>query len=221
MSRIPAVPAHETRWPVILTVLVTILLLKLLPARIMMVPSWLPWLGGAVVLTPIAGVGLSRGRAVWLRLERAVIRVFASAVLLLTLVNLGNLIYLMVNHSSQVSGLQLFTSSIGVWVNNVIIFTLFYWQIDRGGPEARQGGLGIRPDWLFPMEGAPPEVAPEGWHPTFVDYLFLGFTTSTAFSPTEALPMSHRAKLLMMAQSSISLATILTVAARAINILGS
>ena len=76
-----------------------------------------------------------------------------------------------------------------------------------------------KPDWLFPQTGAP-EDAPPDWRPTVVDYLFLGFSTATAFSPTDALPLTSRAKMLMMLESTISLATIVIVASRAINILG-
>jgi hypothetical protein len=107
-----------------------------------------------------------------------------------------------------------------VWVSNVLIFSLLYWRIDRGGPEARANNAGTRPDWLFPQPGAP-EDAPPDWRPTFVDYLFLGFSTATAFSPTDALPLTSRAKMLMMLESTMSLGTIVVVAARAINILGS
>jgi hypothetical protein len=93
--------------------------------------------------------------------------------------------------------LQLLSSSIAIWVANVLAFSILYWQIDRGGPEARANKAGKKPDWLFPQE-APVEDAPAAWWPTFVDYLFLGFTTSTAFSPTDTLPLTSRAKILMM-----------------------
>jgi hypothetical protein len=76
-----------------------------------------------------------------------------------------------------------------------------------------------KPDWIFPQESAP-EAARAGWRPTFVDYLFLGYCTATAFSPTNALPLTPRAKLLMMLESAVSLTTVVVVAARAINILG-
>jgi hypothetical protein len=78
-----------------------------------------------------------------------------------------------------------------------------------------------RPDWLFPQVGAPPESVPSDWSPVFVDYLFLSYSTATAFSATEVLPLTSRAKMLMMLESSISLMTIVLVASRAINILGS
>jgi hypothetical protein len=106
-----------------------------------------------------------------------------------------------------------------VWVTNVLTFSLLYWQIDRGGPEARANNAITRPDWMFPQTGAPGDAPPD-WRPKFVDYLVLGFSTATAFSPTDALPLTSRAKMLMMLESTISLVTIVVVASRAINILG-
>ena len=96
---------------------------------------------------------------------------------------------------------------------------MLYWQLDRGGPGARENREQVRPDWQFPQTGCP-DNAPADWRPAFVDYLFLGYSTATAFSPTDALPLSSRAKLLMMLESTISLVTIVVVASRAINILG-
>jgi hypothetical protein len=101
------------------------------------------------------------------------------------------------------------------------MFSLLYWQIDRGGPGSRDTNAGRRPDWLFPQESAPTGDLPPDWRPTFVDYLFLAFSTATAFSPTDILPLTHRAKVIMMIESSISLITLVVVAARAINVLGS
>jgi uncharacterized membrane protein len=98
---------------------------------------------------------------------------------------------------------------------------LLYWQIDRGGPEGRIDGAHDWPDWLFPQVGAPAGDVPGDWRPTFVDYLYLSYSTATAFSTTEVAPLTARAKLLMMLQSMISLTTIVLVASRAINILGS
>ena len=137
-----------------------------------------------------------------------------------TVVTLVYLIDDMVNQSTELDGLQLLTSSIAVWVVNVLIFSLLYWQIDLGGPEARVNNRKTSPDWLFPQGDLPEDIMPD-WRPTFVDYLFLAFTTATAFSPTDALPLTPRAKMLTMLESAISLATILVVASRAINILGS
>ena len=214
-------PHFEPRWPVALTIVAVILLLALLPGRIRLFPVWCFSVAGIVVLTPIIAVGLTAAKARWLRIERAITLLFVAVSGGATLANLGNLIQAMVSRSREVSGLQLLTSSIAVWVTNVLMFSLLYWQMDRGGPEARLNRSGTRPDWLFPQEGAPAEDVPPGWKASFIDYLFLGYSTATAFSTTDVMPLTSRAKLLMMLESGISLATIVIVAARAINVLGS
>ena len=110
------------------------------------------------------------------------------------------------------------TAGIKSWVTNVLAFSIVYWDVDRGGPEKRRSPE-RRPDWLFPQTGVPDEAAP-GWRPTYVDYLFLAFSTATAFSATDVAPITDRAKLLMMLESCISLATLTIVASRALNVLG-
>jgi hypothetical protein len=210
----------EPRWPVILAILAAILMVVLLPERVVLFPVWFPYVIGIALILPMAAVGLSAEKARWLRVERTIMLLFIVAMGVGTLANLASLIRAMVRRSGEVGGLQLLASSIVVWVSNVLIFSLLYWRIDRGGPEARANNAGTRPDWLFPQAGAP-EDAPPDWRPTFVDYLFLGFSTATAFSPTDALPLTSRAKMLMMLESTMSLGTIVVVASRAINILGS
>ena len=210
----------EPRWPVALAILAVILLVVLLPERVVLFPAWFPYVVGIALIVPIAAVGLSAEKARWLRVERTIMLFFVVVMGVGTLANLANLISTMVRRSGEIGGLQLLASSIAVWSTNVIMFSLLYWQIDRGGPEARANNASTKPDWLFPQAGAG-EDAPPDWRPTFVDYLFLGFSTATAFSPTDALPLTSRAKMLMMLESTISLATIVVVAARAINILGS
>jgi hypothetical protein len=210
----------EPRWPVVLAILAVIILLVELPGRIRLVPAWVGYVVGVLMLVPIAAVGLASVKTHWLRIERMVTLFFSVIIVAATVANLANLVGAMVSRSGEIGGLQLLSSSIGVWVTNVLAFSLLYWQIDRGGPDARANNKSPRPDWLFPQEGAPPEDLPPDWRPTFVDYLFLGFNTATAFSPTDALPLTPRAKMMMMLESSISLATIVVVASRAINILG-
>ena len=209
----------EARWPVILVILAVLFLLTMLPRPLAMLPVWISWVAGTVVIVPIAAVGLTAAKARWLRIERIVTLLFFIFVGVGIVFNLASLIREMVHRSAGIDGLQLLSSSIAVWVVNVLAFSMLYWQIDRGGPEARANKAGKKPDWLFPQEGTVENV-PAGWRPTFIDYLFLGFTTSTAFSPTDTLPLTSRAKILMMLQSTISLATIVVVASRAINILG-
>lgn len=210
----------EPRWPVVLAILAVLILLAALPGRIMLFPAWFPYVVGIAVLAPIAAVALAPEKARWLRVERTLTLLFSAAMVAATLVNLANLIGAMVRRSGEIGGLQLLTSSIGVWVTNVLAFSLLYWQLDRGGPDARVNDATKKPDWLFLQTGAGDDAPPD-WRPTFVDYLFLGFCTATAFSPTDALPLTPRAKVLMMLESSISLVTIVVVASRAINILGS
>ena len=209
----------EVRVPVILAILAVLFLLTMLPRPLAMLPVWISWVAGTVVIVPMAAVGLTAAKARWLRIERIVTLLFFVFVGMGIVVNLTSLIREMVHGSAGIDGLQLLSSSIAVWVVNVLAFSMLYWQIDRGGPEARANKAKKKPDWLFPQEGAVENV-PAGWRPTFIDYLFLGFTTSTAFSPTDTLPLTSRAKILMMLQSTISLATIVVVASRAINILG-
>jgi hypothetical protein len=211
----------EPRWPVAITALAVLFLLTVLPWRIRVFPLWVPYIGVVALLVPMAAVNLSTARTQWLRIERATTLVFCTLAEGVTVAALARLLGAMVRGSSEIGGNQLLTSSVAAWAMNVLTFSLLYWQIDRGGPEARGSRAVTQPDWMFPQESAPAEDVPPGWLPRFVDYLYLGFSTSTAFSTTETVPLTARAKLLMMLESMISLVTIVAVAARAINILGS
>jgi hypothetical protein len=105
-----------------------------------------------------------------------------------------------------------------LWVSNMIVFSLWYWVIDRGGPAERAVRSPVPPSFAFP-ENATPELAPSDWIPTYPDYLYLSFTNSTAFSPTDTLPLRIWAKLTLMTQAMMQLATAILVIARAINVL--
>ena len=105
-----------------------------------------------------------------------------------------------------------------IWVENVIVFSLWYWHFDRGGPAERAAGSPIPPSFAFP-ENATPELAPVGWRPAYPDYLYLAYTNATAFSPTDTLPVRRWAKLTMMVQSTLSLVIAILVVARAVNVL--
>jgi hypothetical protein len=134
----------------------------------------------------------------------------ANAVLVLAVV--GSLI-----EGTERSGAQLLLKALSVWATNVISFGLWYWGLDRGGPVRRLQRDAPPADFQFPqMEN--PQLVPPGWLPELVDYLYVSFTNSIAFSPTDAMPLSRRAKLLMLAESAISSLTLLLVAARAVNI---
>jgi len=180
---------------------------------------WLPPLLGIAMTVPMVALSLTSAKAAWLRTESIVTVLFLVIAGLGVVDELMFLLISMLRRPSEVSGLQLLASSIGVWASNVLIFSVAYWRIDRGGPEDRANHASTKPDWLFPADGAP-EDARVNWRPTFIDYLFLSYCTATAFSPAEAQPLTSRAKLLLMFESIISLVTIIAIASRAINILG-
>lgn len=118
---------------------------------------------------------------------------------------------------NETSGSQLLLKGIAVWTTNVIAFGLWFWEFDRGGPVSRLRPEPPLPDFLFPQLDDK-ELAPRGWRPELVDYLYVSYTNSIAFSPTDVMPLSRWAKLLMLAESSLSSITVLLVAARAVNI---
>ena len=212
----------EPRWPVGFAVVISALLLGTLPDRIRLFPPELAWILGLAGTFPIFIVAWKgAGEPIWLRVERAMILFLFAIAAVAMVVNLTNVVTAMIERPADVNGIQLLSSSVGVWVTNVIISALLYWQIDRGGPEARANHTCPKPDWLFPQETAPGEDVPRDWHPVFIDYLYLAYSTATAFSTTDAMPLTARAKLLMMLQSAFSLLTVMVVASRAINILGS
>jgi hypothetical protein len=162
----------------------------------------------------MVAVTLSTAKGEWLRVERATTLFFCTLAEGATVFALARLLAAMVRGSMEIGGNQLLTSSVAAWAMNVFTFSLLYWQIDRGGPAF----LG-KTEWLFPQEGIREKTA-SVWRPTFVDYLYLAYSTATAFSSTDVLPLTSRAKILMMLESTISLVTILAVASRAINLLG-
>jgi hypothetical protein len=118
-------------------------------------------------------------------------------------------------------GAQLLASAAVVLVTNVLTFSLVFWELDDGGPVARaMASSRTQPDFQFPQDENPQLARPE-WGPALVDYVYLSVTNSIAFSPTDAMPLTHRAKLFMGLEAGLSALTVLVVAARAVNILGS
>jgi hypothetical protein len=117
-----------------------------------------------------------------------------------------------------VGGKPLLVAAVEIWATNVIVFSLWYWELDGGGPPRRLAELSAPRDFAF-TQMLSPRLAEPGWRPHFVDYLYLSFTNAAAFSPTDTLPLTRWAKLLMLVQSSISIVTVVLVAARAVNML--
>lgn len=113
---------------------------------------------------------------------------------------------------------QLLASGGSIWLTNIAIFSLWFWDLDRGGPGARAEAKKEWPDFMF-QQMSDPQYAPSNWHPKFFDYLYMSFTNASAFSPTDVLPLTRWAKLLMLLQSTTSLVIVGLVVARAVNIL--
>ena len=138
---------------------------------------------------------------------------------LVNVVSLVLLIHYLLHHTARRGeGRPLILAGIVLWVTNVLLFGLWYWELDRGGPIDRALRPDAFPDFLFPQMTDAAKFAPPGWMPDLLDYLYLSFTNATAFSPTDTLPLTAWAKLTMMVQSFISLVTVALVVARAVNI---
>ena len=229
--RLKAIHNHALDfWYARSSVVVIIGLQLLIIIKLTLGPRWLaPVLEGALLVPLSFATAWTQGRARdavseqhWVTVARArkFIRGLAVAITaLITLMNFGSLLYLIKallgGHSGN-SGQSLLLDAINIWGTNVIAFALWYWNIDRGGP-ASQGLTTVdQDDFLFPQMNI---CSCSDWVPGFVDYLYLSFTNAAAFSPTDTMPLSERAKLLMMAESAISLLTLALVAARAVNIL--
>jgi hypothetical protein len=127
------------------------------------------------------------------------------------------LVHLLVN-GAQANAALLLRAAVHLWVVNVLLFALWYWQLDGGGPAARPTCEPHGRDFLFPQQ-AEPSLLAGGWHPMFLDYLYVSFTNAAAFSPTDTMPLSRWAKMLMLVQSAMSLSLGVMVVARAVNIL--
>lgn len=157
-----------------------------------------------------------------LRIRQAVRFVAIALTALITIMNCGallNLIATLVDGGGKTNGHMLLVDALNLWVTNVVAFALWYWTLDRGGPAARGVTKTQTNDFLFPQMTLSDSKSSASWSPGFIDYLFLAFTNATAFSPTDTLPLTARAKILMMAQSGISFLTVALVAARAVNVL--
>jgi uncharacterized membrane protein len=205
----------EPRWPASVALVVCVALYVLLPNRLVVGPHWLL---PVLVALPLGPLSARRHRhpdeSVWIR--HAVIFLIA----LVTLANVTSMVllvhHLLVSRVSQ--GRKLIYSAVAVWLTNVIVYGLWFWEVDRGGPHRRASGEKLLPDLQFPqMEN--PQLAPEHWRPHFTDYLYTSFANGTSFAPADAMPLSFRMKVLFTTESVVSLVTIAVVAARAVNIL--
>jgi len=207
----------EPRWQVTVAIAVALTLQALLPPHLTLGPRWLlPSLGGAFVIALFAtkpGPRINRTSRLLRALSLAVIGTISVAN--------GYSAYRLIDELARggvTDATRLLLTGGAIWLVNVIAFSLWYWEFDRGGPAARALAMRPYPDFQFPqMEN--PNLAPKDWEPFFVDYLYLSFTNALAFSPTDVMPLSRWAKLTMLAQSGVSVLLVLLVIARAVNIL--
>jgi uncharacterized membrane protein len=195
----------------------TVVLNFALPDRLGIIkPSWLvPATEALVLLVLIASSPHPR-----LRHSRLRRRMSIALIAIVTLSNCVALVLLVhyLLHGGRAGGRELIGSGILLWCSNVLLFSLWFWQLDRGGPVARATGQERLPDFMF-VQMTEPKFAPDDWRPGMVDYLYTSFTNATAFSPTDTMPLTAAAKWLMSLQALTALLTIGLVVARAVNIL--
>jgi hypothetical protein len=207
----------ESRWPASVAILVALVLQVTLPDQLAMTSRWLlpgielAVLVGLIVAFPARFDRESRMRRLGGLVLAGLLSVAngSSAVLLVT--------GLVEGRAGQSAG-PLFASGVAIWFTNIIGFAVWYWELDRGGPAARAMARHLLPDFLF-VQMQSPELAHPDWEPGFADYLYLSLTNATAFSPTDVLPLTVWAKLIMAVQSLVSLLTVALVVARAVNVL--
>lgn len=211
-------PRGETRWPAGIAVAAVAVAQLVLLAKYVPGPHWL--LPSVEVLLLVALLGSDPRR---LTRQSKDSRLLALAlVAVVALANAATLVLLLrtlISGGFQTPGPLLRVAG-GVWLVNTVAFALLYWELDRGGPLGR---VGARPapsyaDLQFPQDNDP-KIAPPDWRPSFLDYLYVSVTASTAFSPTDTMPLTRRAKLFMGVQSVVSLLTLALVAARAVNVM--
>jgi uncharacterized membrane protein len=204
---------REPRWPAFVAMLAAGCVYLALPEPLPVGPSWLLLAVIFVLLIPIV-VTYHRG----IHDLNKIFTFAANGVITVAMiVSLVSLIQGIPQHRE--SPKAMLRSACSLWITNVLVFALWYWKLDGGGPLQRERGRGHLNSWfLFPQMLS--QVGGESsWSPNFMDYLFLAFNTSTAFSPTDTAILSRPAKVAVMLQSLISLTIVALLAARAVNIL--
>ena len=196
--------------------LATIVLQLSLPQRLTAGPTWLV---PSVETVLLVGLSVATPRKLvheHTRRRRAALSITAllSAANVFSLVELSH--YLL--HHNVTHGRELIGAGVLIWLTNFMVFSLWYWELDRGGPGVRAAGHDGPPDFLFPQM-SDDRIEPLEWRPRFIDYLYVSLTNATAFSPTDTMPLTPMAKSVMGMQSLVSLVTIGLIVSRAVNIL--
>lgn len=209
---------YDPYWGGQVVIAAAILLDLFLTRKVALGPKWLlPALEGLALVGLTMASPHPRMRDSLLRRRLAL-----TLIAVVTATNTYSLILLVhyLLQGGKAGGHALIGSGIVLWVTNVLLFGVWYWQLDGGGPTARRHKRKPHPDFLF-VQMTQPSFAPRGWHPALVDYVYTSFTNATAFSPTDTMPLTPMAKTLMTIQSLTALVTIGLVVARAVNILNS
>jgi uncharacterized membrane protein len=207
----------ELRWPVSVVVVLTALVQLTVPTAFTAGPVWvlptieLAMLAFLVVMNP--------GAMHHPHLHLRIVSLTLTAVMSLSnVVSAAKLINGLLDGLVSNDPFTLIRVGGTIWLTNVVVMALWYWELDRGGASARARNVHDRTDFLFPQMSSP-QFANPNWEPRFLDYFYFSFTNATAFSPTDVLPLTRWAKLLMILQSIVSLLTVALIIARAINTL--
>ena len=220
----PATPVQAARgehwWPVALAIVVAAFLHVALPAKYRVDPAWVV---PAVLLALLAALisgdpGRIDRQKTWLRIVTGAVIAFLTVANLLAAIHLFHDI-LTNNKLFAGNATGLLATGGVIWATNVIAFALWYWDLDAGGAASRAAGVKQpSPAFVFP-EMTMPEYAPSDWYPEFADYLSLSFNTATAFGPTDVSAVKRWAKMMMTAESAVSLSVVVLVVSRAVNLL--
>jgi uncharacterized membrane protein len=208
----------ERRWPMACTLVLAMAVPLLLPPRFSLGPPWA--VPALEILLLAAIIVIDRGRIDRRSAVGRVLSLVLASVLIADAVGVsGRLVVDLIEGGPETnSAADLLKTGFLVWLYTIIAFTLLYWVLDGGGPEARFLAPPQFPDLAFPQQLSPQAARP-GWHPEFFDYLYLGFTAATALSPTDVMPLARWGKLAMTVQAVGSLMVLGLVIARAVNIL--
>jgi uncharacterized membrane protein len=200
----------EPRWPAILAMIAVVGLRFTRPPALRVGPDW--------VLAPVVATLLLLASVLHKKGKNRANQILGYILLATVTADMAASLSLLITRlpAHRETPRELLTAAIGIWGSNVLVFASWYWRLDGGGPNARERRKSHDSGaFLFPQM----QMRDQNWKPGFVDYLFVAFNTSTAFSPTDVPVLSHWAKAMMMTQSSISLGTVIILAARAVNIL--
>ena len=209
----------ERRWPAALAIVVLIAIPFLLPEEVF--PRAL-WATAPIEVALLAAIAIADPGRIDRRsqLLRGLSIVLTMLLALIALVATVWLVVELVDGAPDLSDAStlLITGAL-VWIQVNLTFALLFWELDGGGAAERLQARREFPDLAFP-EHMNPHLAPPGWRPIFVDYFYLGFTNATAFSPTDVMPLARWAKIMMVAQASMSIVILALVIANAVNLLG-